>query len=297
MKFRLILIFLLFTVSCGTKMLPQKELDFKPDNSNKSDTTDFDYSTIINDLKRQLTDSFYITTYSSFVVASNLDANETNAIISNTISKAQDCLYNDYLVKMPDEVTTILLFKEDNSYRYWAKKLFGDTDLSRFGYYKPGQKVMLMNISTGTGTLVHELTHCFVNFDFPDIPAWFNEGLGSLYERCSLSDNQILGYVNWRLPELQEAISDKSYTDLETLMNMSDNTFYGKSSSLNYSQARYLCLYLQQKRLLKKFYKTYRDKFEEDKTGIKFIKSITKSNLAKLDSDFVEWVKTLKYNP
>lgn len=79
---------------------------------------------------------------------------------------------------------------------------------------------MLMNINTGTGTLVHEMTHALVRYDFPDIPSWFNEGLGSLYERCSLNNKTILGYVNWRLPSLQDAIADKSYTPLASLVKL-----------------------------------------------------------------------------
>ena len=74
----------------------------------------------------------------------------------------------------------------------WAKKLYDDDDLSKYGYYKPSEKTMLMNINTGTGTLVHEMTHALVRYDFPDIPSWFNEGLGSLYERCSLNNRTIL---------------------------------------------------------------------------------------------------------
>ena len=283
-------------ISCGNKVIPQKELINIPDVSIKSDTIVYDYNSIINILKKQLTDSFYITTFSSFVIASDLGISETNSIVSNTISESMECFYNDYFEIKPTDITTIFLFKEDKSYRYWAKKLYGDTDLSRFGYYKPGEKAMLMNISTGTGTLVHELTHCFTNYDFPDIPAWFNEGLGSLYERCSLNDKQILGYVNWRLPELQTAISDKSYSDLESLMNMPDKIFYGENSSLNYAQARYFCLYLQHKNILKNYYKSFRDRFGEDKTGIKFIKEIIKTDMKSFDKEFVKWASSLKYD-
>ena len=42
----------------------------------------------------------------------------------------------------------------------------------------------IMNIATGGGTLVHEIVHPYVEANFPGCPAWFNEGLGSLYEAC-----------------------------------------------------------------------------------------------------------------
>jgi hypothetical protein len=154
---------------------------------------------------------------------------------------------------------------------------------------------MLMNINTGTGTLVHEMTHALVRYDFPDIPSWFNEGLGSLYERCSLNNKIILGYVNWRLPALQDAIYDKSYKSLSRLVALDWNEFYGKGSDVNYAQARYLCLYLQEKGLLKKFYKSFRDTYNEDNTGKTQLEKVTGKSITKLDEEYVGWVKTLKY--
>ena len=233
--------------------------------------------------------------FSYFVIASNLSEKETQDVIDNTIAKAVSCFHNDYFEKKPDDITVIFLFKDDKTYRYWAKKLYGDDDLSRFGYYKPGKKVMLMNIATGTGTLVHEMTHALVRYDFPDIPSWFNEGLGSLYERSSLSNNQIIGYVNWRLPALQKAISDNSYTPISSLVKTNDDEFYGDRSDVNYAQARYLCMYLQENGLLKKFYKAFRDNYLNDNTGKNTLERITGKNLSELDKDYIEWVKGLKY--
>lgn len=255
-----------------------------------------DYSSKISELKKTLPEDFIIAEESYFVIASNLSRDETKAIISNTISRAADCFYNDYLDKKPDDITTIFLFKNDETYRYWADKLFSDTDLSRFGYYKPASKVMLMNISTGTGTLVHEMTHALVRYDFPDIPSWFNEGLGSLYERCSLNNNIILGYVNWRLPALQDAIAGNSYTGLNTLVNTTEDEFYGSNSGFYYAQARYLCLYMQEHGVLKIFYRSFRDGFGKDETGKKYLEQVFGKKIDDIDKDYVRWVKTLKYD-
>lgn len=292
----IILSIVLLFISCKTK---SSQVD-KPEEFIKaekaSDSIKFDYESRINELKKILSDDFIFKSVSCFVVVSNLNETETNRITDNTIKSAEECFYNDYFVKKPDELITIFLFKDDKTYRYWAKKLFGDTDLSKFGYYKPSKKTMLMNISTGGGTLVHELTHAFVRYDFPDIPSWFNEGLGSLYERCSMNNKEILGHTNWRLPELKDAIASNLYNSLEWLVNTTDEEFYDYESSKNYAQARYLCQYLQEKKLLKKFYKYFRDNFEKDKTGKTQLEEITKMKLADLDYVFVEWVKALKSN-
>ena len=192
------------------------------------------------------------------------------------------------------ELTTIFLFKDDKSYRYWAKKLYDDDDLSKYGYYKPSEKTMLMNINTGTGTLVHEMTHALVRYDFPDIPSWFNEGLGSLYERCSLNDKIILGYVNWRLPALQDAINDKSYTSLDKLTKTDYDEFYGDRSDVNYAQARYLCMYLQEQGLLRDFFKLFRDTYKDDNTGKSQLEKVTGKTISSLDEDYIKWVLTLE---
>ncbi len=263
--------------------------------SKNSDSITIDFTSRINELKGKLSDDFIVRDFSYFVIASNLSETETEKILHNTINKAVECFYNDYLNALPTEATTIFLFKDDKTYRYWAKTLYEDDDLSRFGYYKPAEKTMLMNINTGTGTLVHEMTHALVRYDFPDIPSWFNEGLGSLYERCSLNNKTIIGYVNWRLPALQEVLNDKSYTSIENLMKTDWDGFYGKRSDVNYAQARYLCMYLQELGLLKEYYKLFRDKYNQDNTGIKQIEYITGKTITELDSDYAEWIKTLRY--
>jgi hypothetical protein len=294
MKVSLVFIlFIFFSVNC--RSASEKSITEKRVSTNKVDSLANDYDTRVNELKQQLSDNFIIKSHSYFVIASNMSEAETQKILETTIDRAVECFYNDYFSVKPEEPTTIFLFKDDKTYRYWAKTLYGDDDLSRFGYYKPSEKTMLMNINTGTGTLVHEMTHALARYDFPDIPSWFNEGLGSLYERCSLNDKNILGYVNWRLPALQDAIKDKSYTSLEKLMRTGWNEFYGDRSDVNYSQARYFCLYMQEKGFLKSFYKHFRDTFKDDSTGIKQAEYVMGKSLAVIEADYLDWVSTLKY--
>lgn len=301
MKNILIISLLVFTSANCNSNIENKQAaspEYKPaivTHESKVDSASINYESQVNWLKAQLTSDFIVKGHSYFVIASNLSSEETDKMTASTIDRAVECFYNDYFDTKPTEATTIFLFKNDETYRYWAKKLYDDDDLSRFGYYKPADKTMLMNINTGTGTLVHEMTHALVRYDFPDIPSWFNEGLGSLYERSSLNNKTILGYVNWRLPALQDAIADRSYTSLNTLVNNGWNEFYGDRSNVNYAQARYLCMYLQEKGLLKSYYKLFRDTYNSDNTGKTQLESITGTSIDELDKEYVTWVKTLKY--
>ncbi|MBZ0202446.1 MAG: hypothetical protein IT281_02950 [Ignavibacteria bacterium] len=301
---RFVLLSLLLLSGCSTGTVyralklnnsPSKVMNPAFLDSTSSLISQTDFNNRIEELKRLLSSDFTVEQHSYFIIVSNLSAEETEKVTAGTIDKAVDCFYNNYFDSRPSEPTTIFLFKNDETYRWWAKKLYDDDDLSRYGYYKPFAKTMLMNINTGTGTLVHEMTHALVRYDFPDIPSWFNEGLGSLYERCSLNNKQILGYVNWRLPALQDAINDKSYTSLDKLFKTDYDEFYGNRSDVNYSQARYICMYLQEAGLLKNFYKLFRDTYGEDNTGKTQIEKITGKTLNEIDQDYVKWVSALKY--
>ncbi|MCK4452981.1 hypothetical protein KAU59_01365, partial [candidate division WOR-3 bacterium] len=143
-----------------------------------------------------------------------------------------------------------------------------------FGYYSETEKALVMNISTGGGTLVHEIVHPFVRANFPECPAWFNEGLASLYEQCGEKNGHIYGYTNWRLKGLQTAIKQGLVPPFKNLFSMSEYEFYTQDKGTNYGQSRYLCYYLQEKGLLVKFFHGFYANRKEDPTGYKTIKKI-----------------------
>ena len=149
---------------------------------------------------------------------------------------------------------------------------------------------MVMNVATGTGTLVHELTHALIEPDFPRVPSWFNEGLASLYEQCALDGDSIHGLVNWRLPALQQAIRENKLRSIEQLVG--DDNFYREDLvGLNYAQARYLLFYLQEKHLLREFYRGFRDHAGNDPMGLKTLQQIiSPQTLDQFERDWGEWV-------
>ncbi len=128
-----------------------------------------------------------------------------------------------------------------------------------------------MNISTGGGTLVHEIVHPFMRANFPKCPAWFNEGLASLYEQSAERNGRICGLINWRYDGLVRTIKAGKAISFQQLTSMSEAEFYGRVESRSYSdfyaQARYLCYYLQEKGLLRQFYRAFVDNVKQDPTG------------------------------
>ncbi len=231
-----------------------------------------------------------------FVVAGDLSSEQLTLWASRTIRAAAERLWKRYFDKKPTEPIVIYLFGSDASYRRSAKALFGDTHVPHFGYYKAERRTLVMNISTGGGTLVHELTHALVDFDFERIPDWFNEGLASLYEQCRFEPDDIVGLVNWRLPALQQAIAAGKLRSLRELITADD--FHGPLEGLNYAQARYLCMYMQAKGVLRRFYRTFRDQFDEEPTGLRSIEeAFGKRSIAQVGKDYRQWVQTLNFGP
>jgi hypothetical protein len=146
-----------------------------------------------------------------------------------------------------------------------------------------------MNIATGGGTLVHEIVHPFMEANFPACPPWLNEGLGSLYEQCGDVDGHIHGFTNWRLPGLQRAIEVKHVPSFKALTEMDARAFYNDDKGTNYAQSRYLCYYLQEKGLLRKFYQEFLARQKEDPSGFKSLQKV----LAEPDMDAfkIRWEK------
>jgi len=244
-------------------------------------------------LGRRLDDTFTVTVHPPFVVAGNMPAERLKGYANGSVLRPAGAMWAGYFRKRPDKVITVLLFADGKSYRKWAERLFGDRKVPYFGYYKPASRTLVMNIATGTGTLVHELTHALIVYDFADVPTWFNEGLASLHEQCNVGESVITGLVNWRLPALQKAIRDGKLRPLSDLVTKRD--FYSRLSGLNYAQSRYFVMYMQHRRLLKRFYAYFREHHSGAGADVKAVQHIFGKDIDAVEKNFLTWVKTLKF--
>jgi hypothetical protein len=201
-----------------------------------------------------------------FVVLGNGTAEslERNA---QTVRWAVTMLEQDFFAKRPGRILDIFLFEDARSYEMSVRALTGKSPTTPYGFYSRTHNGLFMNIATGGGTLIHELVHPYVEADFPDAPAWLNEGLGSLFEQSGELGGHIVGRTNWRLAGLQAALGDGGVATFKTLTHLGDNEFYGKGSGTHYAQARYLMYYLQEKGLLRDFYRKARAARTKDPSG------------------------------
>jgi hypothetical protein len=210
-----------------------------------------------------------------------------------TVKWAVDKLKQDYFQRDPAETIDIWLFRDGTSYTNHVRTLFNETPVSPFGYYSAQNRALLMNISTGGGTLVHEIVHPFIAASFPAVPAWFNEGLASLYEAVRERHGQLWGVPNWRLAGLKRAIHAGKLPTFAAMTGDSDARFY--AASTGYAQARYLCLYLQEHGLLHRYYDQFSADVATDPTGYKtLVRVLGDPDMTRFEKDWQDWALALQ---
>jgi len=238
---------------------------------------------------------FHMVVEPPFVVASDEEPRVLEARAASVVRWAVERLRAAYFRRDPDPGLEIWLFRDPDSYRRHARLLFGDEPTTPYGYFDSSHNALIMDISTGGGTLVHEIVHPYVATNFPRCPAWFNEGLGSLYEQSGERDGAIVGLLNWRLPALQRAMEQGTAPRLQQLLASDAGQFYADPSGVYYASARYLLYYLQEKGLLLRYYAEFTAAYERDPTGMDTLAEVTGQDLARLEADWRRFVMRLRW--
>ena len=294
-----------------------------------------DYAQQVIHVKSLAPEGFTVILQKPYVIVGDETPESVRRWATGTIQWASERLQREYFTEEPDDILAIWLFKDKESYEKHTEEVFGDKPDTPFGYVSYKHKAMIMNIGTGGGTLVHEIVHPFMAANFPDCPSWFNEGLASLYEQCGDNRGQIWGYTNWRLEGLQKGITKKreeaaraanpaaedenneeeeaaeegeeeeeeeyigTVVPFRELCNTTSREFYDFDAGMHYAQARYLLYYLQQRNLLRTYYREFRRNVRHDPSGYETLKKLlgvdTEEGMDKFQQDWEEWVMKLQF--
>jgi hypothetical protein len=258
--------------------------------------SDADYARHMMELKPRVPRGFTTILQRPFVVIGDERTSTVRYRAERTVKWFAERISRLYFKKDPPKIYDVWLFKDDKSYRKHALELFGDRPDTPFGYCSDAHAALVMNIGTGGGTLCHEMVHAYVASNFPECPAWFNEGLGSLYEQCGSRGATVVGLTNWRLAGLKEEIKAKTLPSFEELLSTTSYEFYHPTKGNNYAQARYLCYYLQEKGLLVKFYNAFVRDIEKDPSGHATLKAILgEKDMDAFQKRWEKWVLTLRF--
>ncbi|HYG74123.1 MAG TPA: DUF1570 domain-containing protein [Planctomycetota bacterium] len=238
---------------------------------------------------------FFITRVGPWIVATDLEENEAPRFTQHTIGRYAADIQRQLFTKTPrTEPVKVLLFKDKLSYETWNKKLYNSKPTTPYGYYSRQRKALVMNIATGGGTLLHEMVHAMAEADFGEIPAWLNEGLGSLFEASGRGrGGKVIGVTNWRLTGLQNDLRNNTPVRFSKLLKMSDDEFYGEHSGSNYAASRYLMQWLQEQDKLELFYTRIRDRKDADALATLRAVFNDKLSIEQIEQACYDWVKTL----
>jgi len=307
-KSLIILLFIILSILLGCS---SKKSDIKPDVSDSTESrvdvkvnlpeleetfSNFDYNSIINSQSSKMPAGMSITKFRYFVVFADINDELTYKLIDNDVRNTIEAMTNNYVNKLPDVVTPIFLFEKYDNYKEFVMENYDipENDISPYGFYKISKNVIVVRYVSWKGSILHEITHRFIKSDFPNAPSWFEEGFASLNEKSTFKNGNLIGEFSFRILPLRRAINENTYTGIKHLMETDDNELYGKRTSYYYAQSRYLLMYLQEKGLLEKYYKTFRDRFNTDNTGITQIEDITGKSLKTLDEELLDYIKSFK---
>ncbi len=258
--------------------------------------SDRDFESHIRKLKTSLPNGdFHILIQKPFVVVGDESSDGVRRSAEGTVKWAVDRIKKDFFKNDPHHIITIWLFKDEASYEKNNLELFGSKPHTPFGYYSPNKRVLVMNISTGGGTLVHEIVHPFMESNFAACPSWFNEGLASLYEQSRDEAGHIKGSTNWRLRGLQLAIQDGRVPPFEELCATTTREFY-EGKSTNYAQARYLCYYLQEQGQLVEYYHAFVKNAATDPTGYRTLQDVLgRTDMKEFQLEWEAYISKLRF--
>jgi hypothetical protein len=93
-------------------------------------------------------------------------ANRTGALTKQVL----DAYFNGRFDKRPARAVSVYLFPEAKGYEAYCQQRWSKPCGSPFGFYRPDERRIVMNVGPGIGTLTHELVHPIVEADFPGAP-------------------------------------------------------------------------------------------------------------------------------
>ncbi len=239
----------------------------------------------VQELKKTLPKGFGVTYEAPFLLIGTASVREHGQKFTRWFDTL---LEQDFLANPPTGVQEVWLFSENASYVKISRDLFNTDPDTPYGYYLSSRNALVMNIGPGYGTLSHELVHPYMHRAWPDVPAWLNEGLASLFEFPAEKDRHLVGKVNWRLPSLQQALKAKQVPSFHALTHLSDRAFYDDDRGTNYAQARYLIYWLQERGLLRTFIQRALALKDDDPSGWKALSEVLEGDP---DAQFKTWSK------
>ncbi len=166
------------------------------------------------------------------------------------------------------------------------------------GYYNHARRMLVA--STIGRTLRHEFTHALHFADQDALgqrhPIWVAEGLATLFESSRLIRGRAIPQPSHRLNAIQRLVKRNRHIPWKKLFKLTHPAFM-KKAAVAYPQCRYVMMYMHEKGLLKKWYDTYTETYEQDRTGAKAMEKVFGKSISQIEKDWVVWIKSQRALP
>ena len=243
-------------------------------------------------LKEALPDNFRIVIRAPLLIAGDLPESTLQKLHGDVIGPVSRALRETYFHEVPRDPITIVICSTEDLFRQLAHDWDGHLDAGYHGYYQRDKRRILLDLEAGNGSLAHELTHALSHADCEQLPEWFDEGLGGLHEEAAFSADgkRLIGLNNWRCKLTRQAEKSGRLPRFEALTD--PTTFRSGDVGLNYAVARSVCLFLQDRGLLEKYYQELRTRWPSDPNGLSTLCQVLGAKSpTQVERQFATWVK------
>ena len=262
-----------------------------------------------------------------FVVLSSTDSPQFPQV-TRFVHRVVAAYSDGRFAHMPSAPVFIVLFFSHDAFTRWSDDHYGALGKGNLGSYQKDDHEMAVDVSNGEKswpTIAHEIVHAItVEEDWNaagqpagHIPVWFDECYASVFESPRWIGDAIHG-AKWsrRLELLKKTLASTATAPnarVDRLFGMSDDEFRGVDPAVgvvatlrdpalwkqamqrrlvNYSVARYLCLWLDDQDELVPLYKEYRSTFASDPTGRTAFEKVVHKSPSKVQAAWAAWVPT-----
>lgn len=242
----------------------------------------------------------------SFVLV-NADAGAYYRAAASLARKLVTAVYAGPFRKHPSEAVTVFVFSTQPAFDRFCATHPHISCTKDAGEYNRVTQTIAMLATPGGETIAHEMSHAITREDFPRIPKWLYEGIGTLYENPYFcGPERVTGIKNWRYDRLRSALdspAEHPTTRIDLLFPMDARTFTAEPpdggapnldrEQLHYATARFFVQWLDRRGWLWPFYHAFRDGIATDRTGEKAFAAVVGKTPAEANDDWEKYVRGL----
>ena len=149
-------------------------------------------------------------------------------------------LQRDLFEQAPGPTVDIWLFTDADSTARYTREVFGREPEPAEGFYSPGERAIVVDLSARDGGVEHFVVHAFVQAGFERCPVWLDEGLAQYMEAALTGKPGELVIVPGRRDKggfATHAKAKKPYR-LNRVLNFQSDDFHASTKQhLKYAQA------------------------------------------------------------